>query len=152
VELSRVVSLPHWVSNMPLYPYANVKRRGVPQPGGVALFSPAMLNVRPEVNYPQGPHEAPDPIRQSDWNWTGKPSSHTDSRVPVVTAFNFDSSLSIEEEEFRILTQPRTNWTGTPNRAGGQNNWAERTNVGVPPAIAYGSLFLLNGDGLNVAR
>lgn len=131
---------------MPLYPYADVNRRLVPT-SGAPLFTPGMENARPDVEYPQGPMESPDPIRQSDfWN-VGKAPGHTAARVPVVTAFNLDSTLAIEAEEFGVQNWARPNWTGTPPRAGGMAPWTERTNVGVPAAIAYGSLFSLPGVG-----
>ena len=133
---------------MPLYPYANVRRRGVGT-SGAPLFTPAMRNVRPEIEYPEGPHDGRsiDPIYQSDYNFEGKPGSHTRSRQPIAVALNYDSTLAIEYEEFAITSWARGNWTGTPPSAGGNLPWTERSNVNVPPAIAYGSLFSLPGVG-----
>lgn len=134
---------------MPLYPFANIKRRNVPT-SGAPLFTPAMRNVRPEIEYPEGPHDGRsiEPIVQSDFNFEGKPSTHTNSRQQVAVALNYDSTLSIEAEEFGVKNWARSNWIGTPPQAaGGALPWAERTNVGVPPAVAYGSLFSLPGVG-----
>lgn len=131
---------------MPIYPVAYVKRRRV-LTSGSPLFTPAMRNVRPEVSYTQGPQESPDPIRQSDFNFEGKPNNHAVSRVPIQTALNYESTLAIENEEFGVQNWARSNWVGTPPRAGGQRPWVERPNVDVPPAVAYGSLFSLPGVG-----
>lgn len=133
---------------MPLYPYANIRRRGVAT-SGAPYWTPATRNVRPQIAYPEGPHDGRsiDPIYQSDWNNEGKPGTHTGSRVPIAVALNFDSTLAIEEEEFRVTNWARPNWTGTPPLAGGMQPWMERANVNVPPAIAYGSLFSLPGVG-----
>ena len=133
---------------MPIYPYANIRRRGVPT-SGAPLWTPAMRNVRPEVEYPHGPNNGReiDPITQSDFNWEGKPENHADSREPIIVALNYDSTLAIENEEFGVVMWARPNWTGTPPTAGGQLPWQERTNVSVPPAVAYGSLFSLPGVG-----
>jgi len=134
---------------VPIYPYANIKRRAVAT-SGAPLFTPAMRNVRPMVEYPSdGPQDGreTDPIVQSDYNFEGKPSTHTNSRMPVAVALNYDSTLSIEYEEFAVVNWARSQWTGTPPYAGGMRPWNERTNVGVPAAIAYGSLFNLPGVG-----
>lgn len=131
---------------MPIYPYVVVKRRKV-ETSGSPLFTPAMRNVRPDIEYPQGPQESPDPLRYSDFNWTGKPSTHTSSREQIAVALNYHSTLAIEREEFGIQSWARPNWTGTPAQAGGMRPWTERPNIGVPPAVAYGSLFTLPGVG-----
>lgn len=116
---------------------------------GAPFWTPAQRNVRPEIEYPQGPHDGRsiDPIYQTDYNFEGKPSTHTNSRAAVAVAMNYDSTLAIEEEEFRITSWARPTWTGTPPTAGGNVPWVERSNVRIPPAIAYGSLFQLPGVG-----
>jgi hypothetical protein len=109
-----------------------------------------MRNVRPELEYPKGPHDGRsiEPIYQSDYNFEGKPSTHTNSRQPVTVALNYDSTLSIEEEEFKVVQWARGAWVGTNYAIGGeQRPWVERSNVKVPPAVAYGSLFSLPGVG-----
>jgi len=133
---------------MPLYPFAKVVRRGVGTSGS-PHWTPAMRNVRPELEYPEGPHDGRsiDPIIQADFNFEGKPGTHTGSRQPIAVAFNYDSTLAIEEEEFRITNWARAYWIGTPPTAGGNLPWGERSNVRIPPAIAYGSLFQLPGVG-----
>lgn len=133
---------------MPLYPYANIRRRAVATSGS-PYWTPAMRDVRPEITYDHGPHDGRsiEPIYQSDWNFEGKPFTHTNSRAAVAVAFNYDSTLAIEEEEFRVVNWARPSWVGTPPVAGGNMPWMERANVNVPPAIAYGSLFSLPGVG-----
>jgi hypothetical protein len=133
---------------LPLYPYAAVPRR-VPPTSGSPLFTPAMRNVRPEISYEQGPQDGreAEPIVQSDFNFEGKPYTHTNSRAAVAVALNYDSTLGIEEEQFQVVNWARNVWTSTPPAAGGQLAWVERSNVNVPPAVAYGSLFSLPGVG-----
>lgn len=131
---------------MPLYPYALVKRNE-PETSGSPLFTPATLNVRPEIEYAVGPHDGreTDPIVQSDFNFEGKPDTHTNSREPIAVAFNYDSTLAIEEEEFQVVQWARPSWTQTP--PGSSLPWVERGNTNIPPAVAYGSLFNIPGVG-----
>lgn len=131
---------------MPIYPYVNIHRRVV-ETSGSPHFTPAMENVRPLIEYEQGPQDGreTDPIVQSDFNFEGKPDTHTSTRAAIAVATNYESTLAIEEEEFHIVAWARPNWVGTP--PGTMQSWTERTNVDIPPAVAYGSLFSLPGVG-----
>lgn len=124
-----------------------VDRRRPPTSGAPFRSAGLVDDIDAVVEYPQGPHEAPDAIRQSDFTLEGKPANHAVSTVPVFTSLNIAGIESIQADDFLVTQFPRGRWTATPPFAGGMAPWSERVNIDVPPALAYGSLFQLSQPG-----
>lgn len=94
----------------------------------VNLFG-GIANVRPRVNV--SPQEAPDPIRQGD-----TPSRPAVMPAIILTGMNPDSVAEGRFVASILSPHPHASYPRgrmTPDRS--------RSNIKVPPHIAYGSLF-----------
>lgn len=100
-----------------------------------------MANVRPaEEIYP---HEAPDPIRQSDFVNQGRYEGV--ARMPIVTAFNIAGIQAVQEDSFGLVRKLwRESPTASKPKGSNATTWDERSNINKQPVVAYGSLFALS--------
>lgn len=117
---------------------AFVQRRSVGMPPDL---TPAMANVRAPENI--SPHNAPDPIRQSDFVSQGRPFGFP-ARQQIATSFNINGILSVMRDSFAIYAYAPMHIASRPH--GNGQPWRERSNIATPAAQAYGSLFTLNAD------
>lgn len=104
-----------------------VKRKPPSNTGNIPMRTPAERNVRPAVGV--HPHDAPDPIRQGD-----VPSRW--AHVPIVV-YRFDEPY---QEDYFIAPDLVFSYADHAPR-GRMTPLTPRTNIRVPPHVAYGSLF-----------
>jgi len=101
------------------------------------LVQPAYYGPQPNYNGDQGgngPQLAPDPIRQGMFDGVGRVGI---ARIPVVS-FKYDQT-AWESQAF--ATSNGTMRAGASIIGGRQTPGYERANIGVPDAVAYGSMF-----------
>lgn len=106
-------------------------------------YYPTNQNVRLPVNV--YPHDAPDPVRDSDFWAEGKPMQHAWAYASRFISTNIPGILSIDAwpaDGFRIAKYIRSNIVRTP--LGSQAAFQERVNIERASSAPYGSLASLN--------
>lgn len=112
-------------------------------------FYPENLNVRLPLNV--FPHEAPDPVRDSDFWSQGKPFNHAWAHASMFVSTNIEGILSVDAwtaEVQRIAKYVRNNIVSTP--LGVQHAFVERVNIDRAASAPYGSTIAL-ADPANVS-
>lgn len=77
-----------------------------------------------------------DPPRMSDFNT--RPA-----RMPIYTSFAIEQYFAVQRDEFLLDHELEEMAASTPSGIGSQSPWRERTNITRPPAVAYGSMVVL---------
>lgn len=99
-------------------------------------FRSSATNVRPLVNNGSF-SDIDDQIKQSDFNT--RPS-----KMPIYTSFALQQYFAVMRDEFLYDIEIQNQGASTPY--GRQLPWREREGVARPPAVAYGSMVILQPD------
>lgn len=120
------------------------------EPNAADAFYPKNANVRVPMDI--YPHEAPDPIRDSEFWQEGKPFEHAWAHTVRFVSTSIPGILSVDAwvaEGGRVAKYIRSNIIRTP--LGVQHAFVERLNIDQTPSTPYGSLHALaDTSSLNI--
>lgn len=110
------------------------------EPRGEPVWSEPRRNVRPNENINW--QDAPDPVRQSDFN--SRPA-----RMPkAIVGVNIADWQAVQQDEFGYPQFAPQHTAKFLLGYGGQLAWEERSNIVAPQSIPYGSQMVVNPEQL----